>query len=1122
MKKLIYCAAALATALFAGSCQQELLDTAQGGSTVTFSVEIPEVATKAEAVGSSASMIDDLVYAVYLTTATSIDEATSNWAGTTHLLYAKNLKDRFLNHSSDVVEVELLNGQNHIVLLWAQHNDVWVDEQGNDIDLTNITYPSVTLGLTAAECDKYAAFSAFKFIPATERTNNGTIELKRPFAQVNVATVDPAHYNVAITGTTLEVKGAGNAFNVAKQAAAETVNVTYNWSGKVFLNDPLTVDNKNYDHYLAMGYVFTSGNVVVDYTIDAGKHGVIKNTINAVPVKKNYRTNIIGNLLTSDVKYNVLLDKGWGQPETNVEVKSVASAQELLEAIAGGSTESETNIKIDVEPNADGEKILDLADLLTRSTVAENPYGLLIPEGKFVIDLNGCTVTQTKTCTNHYAMIKNNGKLSITDSQGSGKITFTDDGNGDPSFGWGSYTIENCGELVIEGGLIENATTLNPGVGNSNVHMYCAIQQNNAAATTIVNGGVISTPTYRSIRINAGALKINGGVCEGQVWMQPFAVGSSIEITDGDFSPRGNDGSSVFVENSEKTVGFAISGGYFRTKLGASNRAALKGVTGGTFMVDPSDYVADDYVAVYNEESQVYTIAEAYAKVGNAKFTSLNEAFEAAEDKATIEVLRDTEMTATEVPAGKTLTLDLNGKTVTGVDATSKNFGLISLSKQSVLTVKNGTMKVSATINSGWNRYSAVLANNQGTLNVENCTIEHLGGTDMAYGIDNLTNSNIGDAYLYVNSESNIKSTYIGIRQFLNCSNKMNSLVVENATVTGGRLGIWMQEPHANPGVGKLVVTETANVSSVRLSGKTSYASLPVEMSVAASAVVTGVVEATDLPEGYTVENVNGTWKVLAWTVAEDAASLAAACANGQNVILNTDLTDVSVQTTAPYGNWYGVKMTGGVLDGNGHTLDFEEGPKNSDGKNDNYGIMVSAGTIKNVKLSGVYRTVVIMYPTEDITIDNVIFDPEDEWGVGYSINTAEGDGTHSLFVKNSLIAGWNSFGTAIKDLTFTNCQFVQGAYYTNVFGRLSKPYVNTVYENCDFCSKYYIDLSSLAADQTVTLKNCTVNGVKLTAENWTSLVAPEDTCGEGQISIELKNGSYMTAENVADYVVFE
>ena len=93
---------------------------------------------------------------------------------------------------------------------------------------------------------------------------------------------------------------------------------------------------------------------------------------------------------------------------------------------------------------------------------------------------------------------------------------------------------------------------------------------------------------------------------------------------------------------------------------------------------------------------------------------------------------------------------------------------------------------------------------------------------------------------------------------------------------------------------------------------------------------------------------------------------------------------------------------------------------------------------------------------------------------------------------------------------------------YGQTYDRLVKPYVNAVFENCEFESKFYIDLSALIENNTVTLKNCTVNGVTLTAENWTSLVADEDNCGEGQISIELKNGTYMTANNVADYVIFK
>lgn len=244
---------------------------------------------------------------------------------------------------------------------------------------------------------------------------------------------------------------------------------------------------------------------------------------------------------------------------------------------------------------------------------------------------------------------------------------------------------------------------------------------------------------------------------------------------------------------------------------------------------------------------------------------------------------------------------------------------------------------------------------------------------------------------------------------------------------------------------------------------------------------------------------------------------LVAALSQGCDVVLSNDLNDVTVNTTAPYGNYYGVALNGGVFDGNNNTLDFDLGEL-KDGKADNYGIMTSGGTIKNVTITGVFRGIMIMNPTQDLYIDNVTIGDED---VCYAINTGEGDGTHSLYVSNSTIKGWSSYGTAIKDLTFTNCTFAQGEYYTNVFGRLVKPYVNTLFDSCEFNSKFYIDLSAFEGEK-ITLKNCTINGVKLTADNWKTLIVSEDDCADGQISIELKDGSYLTADNVVDYVVFE
>ena len=124
MKKLIYCAAALATALFAGSCQRELLDPAGGNGIVTYTVQVPEVGTKA--LGDDVTVINDLVYAVYRTTENSLQETLDNWEDATYLVYGKNVEGQAYNQGKTTVSLELINNQNYVILFWAQQNDVWV------------------------------------------------------------------------------------------------------------------------------------------------------------------------------------------------------------------------------------------------------------------------------------------------------------------------------------------------------------------------------------------------------------------------------------------------------------------------------------------------------------------------------------------------------------------------------------------------------------------------------------------------------------------------------------------------------------------------------------------------------------------------------------------------------------------------------------------------------------------------------------------------------------------------------------------------------------------------------------------------------------------------------------
>lgn len=207
----------------------------------------------------------------------------------------------------------------------------------------------------------------------------------------------------------------------------------------------------------------------------------------------------------------------------------------------------------------------------------------------------------------------------------------------------------------------------------------------------------------------------------------------------------------------------------------------------------------------------------------------------------------------------------------------------------------------------------------------------------------------------------------------------------------------------------------------------------------------------------------------------ETADDLQAALSAGHDVILSKDV-ETEAATTAPYGNKVGLVQDGGVIDGNGKTLSVEC-------YGDDYGIMTSGGTIKNITIKEGCRAIMIMYPTADIIIDNANIGGD---GVLYPINTGEaGDTGVNLIVTNSTLAGWTSYGN-IESASFTNVEFKQGTYYDNIYGRVLKPYVNTTLTNCSFVEHMNLDLSNLAEGHKVTITNCTVNGVKVDASVFT------------------------------------
>lgn len=210
----------------------------------------------------------------------------------------------------------------------------------------------------------------------------------------------------------------------------------------------------------------------------------------------------------------------------------------------------------------------------------------------------------------------------------------------------------------------------------------------------------------------------------------------------------------------------------------------------------------------------------AVAKIGETPYATLQAAIDAATEGATITLLSDITVESDlsnaakgyfNIAADDVITIDLNGKTINATDNSNGNF--ILFYNYGDLTIKNGTVNLTATKDRDWNAQSTVILNRGGNLTVDSGTYKHNGGTDMAITIDDSGNS-FGDAYMTVNGGT-IDSTYIAIRMRMGDTNLNGNpgngevyLTVNGGTISGTKRGVWGQITNAYAGpLGGLTVT---------------------------------------------------------------------------------------------------------------------------------------------------------------------------------------------------------------------------------------------------------------------------------------------------------------------------
>jgi len=500
MKKILLLVSAVAALLLAGSCQRESLELVGDGK-VTIAVETPgTIGTKTIADGEN---VDELHYAIYKTNST--EQHAVGVDGSTPL--AQGIVP--ISGKTTTVTFDLLQDQYYTVIFWAQVAGKNHYELG---DLRMIEIKDKAVEVNGNDESRAAFFAKYEF--NTVQPKDHKVTLRRPFSQLNLLTtveslspVQPGQtfgYTVDVKKSEVVVTGLSTAFNTVTgigvapaDPTAEFKYVMYDTPAKQG-QTTLKVNDVDY-HYVSMNYLFVpvdgkenpdeAALVGVSYTIDTD-NGPVSNSLVNVPVKENYRTNVIGNLLTKETTFLIIVDEKFDEPALPDK-----KADELTIAAQVGGT-----------------VVLD-ADLALASTLTVNE-GILL-----TIDLNGYTLS-----TASGNAILNKGVLTVKNGTVTSATTYGINNAGTLTVNNVKVNaIFNAGVMTFNGGAIENTISGKHAIYNAGTKVVIKdgtfsttsgneLINNNAKSEVIIDGGTFTQngksylfgPQDGAITINAG------------------------------------------------------------------------------------------------------------------------------------------------------------------------------------------------------------------------------------------------------------------------------------------------------------------------------------------------------------------------------------------------------------------------------------------------------------------------------------------------------------------------------------------------------------------------------------------------------------------------------------------
>ena len=340
MKKCFLLMAGIILLAFTACQSDELANGGRNGEVAaSFSVQLPgngnDAVTRAATAGDGTS-VNRCIMEIYLN-----DELYSRQIGT---IQSDGLTAGF--------DVRLVTSQTYKFVFWADHVESVEDEaiktdlHYNTADLRNISMKGDYNG-SSKDDTRDAFFASLEKLVTNAFSES--VELTRPFGQLNIKTEDLASIPdnqkeefVPVTAG-LSFKNLYTGFNAATgDLLGELTAVAYKAASAVAdANGNLTVD-----------YLFAPNTVggqhLVNMTLavyNAAGGQITTKALNNIPVQRNYKTNVTGNLLTVDGKVNVTVAPAFSSPALSEKVIEVASVSEVAEAL-----KTNTNVVVTEAP----------------------------------------------------------------------------------------------------------------------------------------------------------------------------------------------------------------------------------------------------------------------------------------------------------------------------------------------------------------------------------------------------------------------------------------------------------------------------------------------------------------------------------------------------------------------------------------------------------------------------------------------------------------------------------------------------------------------------------------------------------------------------------------------------